>query len=81
MALPVRLSVYDEGYDPLPYGPLIVFLDGVEQRDVVAYDTEAGVVSRLQRDGAGKLVRGTLGQFGVIEKARGKVEVMLKRVL
>lgn len=58
---PIRLSVADLGKPDRPVtweeaARIQVMLDGVEVRDVLAYDCEAGTVERQKRDRAGELV-------------------------
>ena len=52
-----------------------VFLDGVEMRDVIAYDMDAGTIERHIRNKDGSL-RLRNGEF-MTETLRGKVEVTL----
>lgn len=44
--LPRRVTIDHPNYDVLCGMPLRITLDGVEQRHVVAYDMDAGVVER-----------------------------------
>ncbi|MCW2395878.1 MULTISPECIES: hypothetical protein [unclassified Sphingobium] len=72
---PVRLSVDDEGYDHTIGQRCRVYLDGVEIVQVVAYDTEAGTVTRCQRGPDGVLI--IRDDEFAMETLTGKVEVTL----
>lgn len=52
-----------------------VFLDGVEMREVIAYDMDAGTIERISRDAGGKLVM--VGDDFATETLHGTVEVTL----
>jgi hypothetical protein len=58
---------------------LIVRLDGVEQQDVIAYDIDAGIVTRYARNAGCNLRQVRLGEKAmddfVIERHRGVVTV------
>lgn len=71
--LPARHSVGDDDFGA--YGPIEVRLDGVEQRDVSAYDTIAGTIARAVRDGDGRLVLTPDGQGIQLETVSGVVTV------
>jgi hypothetical protein len=60
-APPVRLSVedFERGVAPVDWSDanrIRIMLDGVEMRDVTAYDCEAGWIERLRRDRQRELV-------------------------
>lgn len=75
---PVRLSVADLGRADAPIGwadatRIRVCLDGVEQREVVAYDCEAGTVERLMRDKLGEHMLTPDRQRIAVEIVKGTV--------
>lgn len=53
--LPARRSVSDDDFDPIYFGTR-VFVDGVEQRNVMSYDIDAGRVTRCAQDARGHLI-------------------------
>lgn len=72
IAIPVRLSVADDDFDPIYLG-MSVFVDGVEQHKVLSYDIEAGRVVRFAEDAKGNLI--VRGDEAVTEDVTGRVEV------
>ena len=72
---PVRLSVDDEDFDTELGRRCRVFLDGVEIDQVIAYDIDAGTVTRLRTDANGNIVA-VLGEV-LNDTLTGVVEVTL----
>lgn len=73
-APPRRLSTDDADYDPAVGARVLVFLDGVEQRRrCVAYDADAGTVTRAKLNEAGEIY--CVGDEIAMETVSGKVEV------
>ena len=70
---PRQGQVGDEFHRQHPY--VRVFLDGVEMREVIAYDMDAGMIERISRDAGGKLVM--VGDDFATETLLGTVEVTL----
>lgn len=54
---------------------ILIKLDGVEQHDVVAVDTDRGLVTRYARDVQGNLLIKKCGCCYVIETVSGSVEM------
>lgn len=75
--IPRRLSVHDKGYDHNVGVALVITLDGVEQRSVVAYDIDASTVTRHVLDGKGnaQVEPGTDDVW--VETVTGTVEVTI----
>lgn len=73
-AIPERLSVDDEGYDPHVGVGLVVTLDGVEQADVTGYDIPGGTVTRACRDDADRFAVDGSGNVLMLA-CHGRVEV------
>jgi hypothetical protein len=83
----MRLSTNpaDRGYRtyralPAKVAPL-VSLDGVELQDVVTADSVLGYVVRGRRDDAGSLLLNARCTAVQLEQLRGRVEIVLKRVV
>lgn len=79
--IPTVLSIHEgePGYRddwPTFAGNLDIFLDGVEQTDITAYDCAAGTVKRGKRDASGMIM--IEGDEFVMEVIRGTVEVRRK---
>jgi len=72
---PARYSVEQVDYDPALGARLCVHLDGVEQRRVIAYDCEAGTVTRCVLDAEGRLVVDENREDVGVETVSGRVEV------
>ena len=53
----------------------VIYLDGIEQRDVVVADTVDGFIEKYQRDNKGKLVHSEQGPFIKTETLFGKVTI------
>jgi hypothetical protein len=71
--VPIRLAVNDADFDHHLGSRLRIMLDGVEMRDVTAYDIDAGTITRHAHDARGRLV--VKGQQLVVEVLRGDVAV------
>lgn len=54
IAPPVRYSVSQPDFDHNVGARLLIRLDGVEQKDVIEYDCEAGTVLRNKLDESGR---------------------------
>lgn len=72
---PVRYSVSQDDYDHEVGRRLRIFMDGVEQREVVEYDCEAGTVLRNALDEDGKPQLNTKRDEVLRETVRGTVTV------
>lgn len=72
---PVRLSVLQEDYDPSIGPRLRIFLDDVEQFDVVAYDCEKGAILRQVTSATGQVVVDQVKGEVKTETVRGVVTV------
>lgn len=73
--VPLRLSIDDPDFDWNSATALTIHLDGILQRDVLAFDREAGWIERYQRRGGElEVVGGSL----VREVVWGRVEVVLR---
>ena len=74
--LPRRGSVDldDPGFDP-QLADVNVWLDGIEQRDVITYDLDQGLIVRVRRDQAGRLVLNAERDEVERETLRGEVRV------
>jgi hypothetical protein len=78
--IPVRLSVDDVSNGVVTWevaSRIDVFLDGVKQPKAVAYDIEAGTVTRLLVDAKGNLLIDWVAGEVRRETLTGKVEVKL----
>ncbi|WP_159981903.1 MULTISPECIES: hypothetical protein [unclassified Novosphingobium] len=76
--IPAKGSVYDEDFDPELGRRLIISLDGVVQDQVVAYDIEAGVVTKHKVDAHGEVVVDREREEIVKVDVHGAVTVTLK---
>jgi hypothetical protein len=76
--IPHKLSIDDvKNPDLAPFIPQVrIFLDGIEQTNVVRYDMDSGQVVRLAKDEQGKFKHD--GVQVLTEVLRGKVTVSLK---
>lgn len=74
---PIRLSMDDPTYTPDLGQNIEVWLDGYEQRKVLAYDCEAGTVERYKVHGFGDIV--VEDDEPVREVVSGRVCVRWKR--
>ncbi|MHA0333674.1 hypothetical protein [Sphingomonas aquatilis] len=72
--IPCRLSVRSADYDHVLGSSLTVRVDGVEQRNVISYDVDAGVVRRY-REVAGHYVFDPDTEDAVEEDVHGTVTV------
>lgn len=68
-APPRAFTVNDPAFKQEVHGDICVFLDGVTQQRVVAYDCDAGTVTALKFDEQGRLV---------VDWADGEIEVEVK---
>jgi len=78
VAIPTRYSVFDEDFDWDLGHRLIISLDGVEQEQVVAYDIEAGTVTRNKLNEAGEVYVDPVLEEVAKETVHGTVTVTLK---
>lgn len=72
-APPRRLSTEDADYDSTIGMRVCVLLDGIEQRRLIAYDVDAGTVTRAKLNEAGEIY--CVGDEVAMEVASGLVEV------
>lgn len=77
MFLPRRLNVHDVDYDPKLGALLEISLDDAEQDGVVAYDIDAGWLTRYRKDGEGRII--IWDGRGLVETVHGIVTVALRR--
>ena len=77
-AIPTRMSVHDLHFDPEFARRLIISLDDVEQHQVIAYDVDAGLITRYATDDAGQPIA-VAGEL-VTEDKHGEVVVILKPI-
>ncbi|EJL23968.1 hypothetical protein [Novosphingobium sp. AP12] len=54
--IPTRYAVGDDDFDPEVGRRLIISLNGVLQDHVIAYDIEAGIVTKHKLDEAGEII-------------------------
>lgn len=78
MKLPVRLSVHDQDIDWHLAHRLTIKVDGVEQAKVVAFDTEAGTVTRLMLNEADEIMVDQEAEEAMTETMTGTVTVELR---
>lgn len=76
--IPTRYAIGDDDFDPELGLRLIISLDGVVQDQVVAYDIEAGVVTKNKVDAQGEVVIDREREEVVKVNVRGAVTVTLK---
>lgn len=72
---PIRYSIGQEDFDPEVGRGLRILVDGVEQRNVVEYDCEAGVVLKNMVDRHGNIMLNAKRDEIMREVVRGSVTV------
>ena len=74
---PRRLSIDEPGYEPELGQNIEIWLDGCEQRKVIAYDCDAGTVHRYKVSGFGEIV--VEAGDAATETVSGDVQVRWRR--
>lgn len=69
----------DPGFSTwVKHRPLTIFLDGVEQTEVVTADDVEGIVVKLRRDERGEYVLNAKRDAVETEELRGRVEIRFR---
>lgn len=76
---PQRMSVHDKDFDWAAGSIIDVLLDGIVQQEVIAYDCDAGTVTRNALDAEGKVQLTPDGHDILKETVAGTVEVRWMR--
>lgn len=76
--IPVRGSVFDDDFDHELGRRLVISLDGAVQKQVVAYDIEAGSITRNKLNDAGEAYVDPVLEEVAKETVHGTVTVTLK---
>lgn len=80
IAPPSRYSINQDDFDPVIGIRLVITLDGVVQDKVIAYDAEAGVVTRYQVNADGNHCIDPASGAAAVEDVAGTVTVTWKPI-